>query len=83
MSAPELSATQWLMIRVLSRAINNGYVQVAGNGSAPRLSACRALVRRDFARTYRTGHYGLTDKGRELVDEAMKRKPINNEVGDV
>lgn len=72
---PELSATQWKAIRFLSRS-EHWDRQVAGYGAAPLLSGCRALVRRKLARPgWKTGYYGLTDAGRLLIDEAMKRKP--------
>ncbi len=39
-------------------------IQIAGNGRAPWLSSCRALVKRGYMHAgHRTGHYGLTEAG--------------------
>ncbi|USN16358.1 hypothetical protein PLUTO_00420 [Luteibacter phage vB_LflM-Pluto] len=69
----ELSTTQWKMIRFLSREPQRGSRQVAGYGAGPRLSACRALVRKGLAyAATRTGYYGLTVEGEKLVDMAFE-----------
>lgn len=71
---PTLSDAQWKAIRFLSRSQYRDR-KVAGYGAAPMISACRALVRKELAFTWTTGHYGLTDAGKSLIAEAMKRKP--------
>lgn len=78
MNEIQLSDLQWKMIRYLSREILTSR-QIAGYGAAPRISACRALVRRGLAYTYRTGHFGLTTEGKALIGEAMKRMPPKQE----
>lgn len=73
---PKLSDAQWRAIRFLSRSQYHDR-KVAGYGAAPMISACRALVRKELAFSWTTGHYGLTDAGKALVEEAMMRKPID------
>jgi hypothetical protein len=54
---------------VCRNATNKGTsVQIAGNARGPWLSACRALVRKGLMRTWRTGHYALTDEGQPIAE---------------
>ena len=65
-----LSETQVKVMRYIRKHdLNDTTEQIAGHGRAPWLSACRALVRRGLARTWRSGYYGLTDAGREALQE--------------
>lgn len=64
----EISETQLKVMRYIARnATNRTSVQIAGYGRASWLSASGALVRKGLARTWRTGHYALTDDGYALL----------------
>jgi hypothetical protein len=69
-----VSPTQLRALRELARQpMPTCGLPMAGYGRGPILSACRALVRRGFMWTYRTGSYGLTDAGVPLAREALRR----------
>ena len=77
-NVPTLSEAQWKMIRILSREPNGLAMNIGGHGRGPYLSSCRALVRRGLVYAgHITSHYGLTATGRNLVAEAMARKPAS------
>ena len=65
------SKTQEKMLRelVLVCGLGRYRYQIAGYGAGPRLSACRALVRRGLATSYETGCYNATDSGKQWVRE--------------
>jgi hypothetical protein len=59
-----LSETQIKVMRYIKRNDPNGCsVQIAGNGRAPWLSACRSLAKRGMVTTWRSGYYKLTEYG--------------------
>ena len=66
----QLSDTQRKVLRELARAPN--YTDpMGGNGRAPMLSACHALVRKGVLYSHRTGHFGVLSEYRGLADEAL------------
>jgi len=67
----ELTDIQLKMLKHLYRRKQAGiiYVPIAGYGNAPYLSACRALVRKGLATTYKTGFFDITEAGENLLLE--------------
>lgn len=72
----KITDAQWKAIRILSRS-QYASRKIGGHGMAPVISAIKALVRKGlaFQSSMFNSYYGLTDEGKALVDEAMKRMP--------
>lgn len=74
MKYAELSPTQQLIVRIMKASPNMINSNLGGDSRIHRISAARALVRKDILIEYRTSHFAVRDRNAEIWKEVPTKK---------